>query len=446
MPLQYPGQHFAVACNDSIKPFAGDAIKAALFFRRCVLQQSCAHHRRERQRHDGRNQDRHGQCNREFAKQSPDHITHEQEWDQHRDQRKGQRNNRETDLLRTFERGLHRAFTLFNIAGNIFDHHNRVIDHKASRNRQRHQGQIVDRKIAEIHHGKRTDQRKRHRDTRNDGGRHIAQEHEYHHHHQRDRQQQLELHILDRGANGDGSIGQYHHVNRRRQGSGHLRQQLLDAIDHLDHICAGLSLHVQHDRLRVVHPRREFHVLRVLDHIGNVGQIDRCAALIGDHDLPVFFNRAQLIVGVDRVSTRGPVKTTLGLIHVGRRNCGAYIFKIDAGGRQCFRVRLHAHCGPLAAGECHESHTLQLRNLLRDACIDQILHGRHLHRFRGDTDGQDRRIGRIHFAVDRRRGQIIRQQIAPRVDCRLHLLFGNIERQRQFKLQRDDRCAARTGG
>jgi hypothetical protein len=49
---------------------------------------------------------------------------------------------------------------------------------------------------------------KRHRDAGDDGGRQVAQEQEDHHHHQRDGQHQLELHVLHRGADGVGPVGQ----------------------------------------------------------------------------------------------------------------------------------------------------------------------------------------------------------------------------------------------
>ena len=56
-----------------------------------------------------------------------------------------------------------------------------------------------------------------------------------------------------------------------------LRQQLLDAVDHLDHVGAGLALDVEDDRRHLVHPRGEAHVLRAVDHVGDVGEADRRA-------------------------------------------------------------------------------------------------------------------------------------------------------------------------
>ena len=44
----------------------------------------------------------------------------------------------------------------FDIAGNVFNHHNGIIDHKTSCNGKRHQGQIIDTEAKHKHNGKRT--------------------------------------------------------------------------------------------------------------------------------------------------------------------------------------------------------------------------------------------------------------------------------------------------
>ena len=56
-----------------------------------------------------------------------------------------------------------------------------------------------------------------------------------------------------------------------------------------------------------------------------------------------------------------------------------------------------------------------------------ILHLRHRHGVGHHRERQNRRIRRIDLGVDRRRRKILRQQIAGRIDRRLHFLLGNIE-------------------
>jgi hypothetical protein len=88
--------------------------------------------------------------------------------------------------------------------------------------------------------------------------------------------------------------------------------------------------------------------------------------------------------------------------------------------------------------------TGDLRDLLCQARVGKILDPRQRQRLRSQSQAQDRRIGRIDLAVDRRRRQIGRQERSRCIDRRLHFLFGHVEAQVEAELQRDDRRAGRT--
>ena len=79
---------------------------------------------------------------------------------------------------------------------------------------------------------------------------------------------------------------------------------------------------------------------------------------------------------------------------------------------------------------------------MRHAGLDHIFDLGHRHGGRGDREGHNWRIGRVHFAVDRRVRQVRGQQVGGGVDGRLHFLLGNVQRQGQLELQRDYRGAA----
>ncbi len=82
--------------------------------------------------------------NGKFAEQPADDAAHEQQRDEHRDQRKGDRDDREADLTGALERRLERAVALFEVAHDVLDHDDRVVDHEADRDRQRHQRDVVE--------------------------------------------------------------------------------------------------------------------------------------------------------------------------------------------------------------------------------------------------------------------------------------------------------------
>ena len=109
--------------------------------------------------------------------------------------------------LGALERGLHRAEALFEMAHDVLDHDDGVVDHEADGDRQRHERQIVEAVAEHIEHREGADQRQRHRDRRNDGRPEIAQEQEDDHHDQGDGQQQGELHVGDGGADGLRAVG-----------------------------------------------------------------------------------------------------------------------------------------------------------------------------------------------------------------------------------------------
>jgi hypothetical protein len=93
----------------------------------------------EGQGHHGRNENRDGECNREFAEQTPDHILHEEQRNEHRDQRHRQRYDGEADLSGTLQRRFERRLPELDVARDVFDHHDGVVDDETRRDGQRHQ-------------------------------------------------------------------------------------------------------------------------------------------------------------------------------------------------------------------------------------------------------------------------------------------------------------------
>ena len=100
LAVQHPVEGAAVARDHVVEEAAAGAIEAALLVHGNVPEQARAHHRRQRQRHHGGDQDRDREGDGEFAEQPADDVAHEQQRDQHRDQRERQGNDGKADLLR----------------------------------------------------------------------------------------------------------------------------------------------------------------------------------------------------------------------------------------------------------------------------------------------------------------------------------------------------------
>ena len=159
---------------------------------------------------------------------------------------------------RALERRLHRRVALLEEARDVLDHDDRVVDDEAGRDRQRHQRQIVEAEAELVHDRQRADQRQRHRQARNDRRRNVAQEQEDHQHDERrrpatarTRRRSTEARmVVVRSVSGVMSIA-------AGSDRGQRRQQLLDAVDHLNDVGAGLALDVDDQRRRLVHPGGE---------------------------------------------------------------------------------------------------------------------------------------------------------------------------------------------
>ena len=144
------------------------------------LQEPAAQHRRQAQRDESRHQNRDADGHGKLAQQAPDDAAHEQHRQEHHRQRDRHRQDRKGDLARALQRGFVGAFAHLDVADDVFEHDDGVVDHEADRERQRHQRKIVDAVVEQIHHRERADDRHRHRHAGDDRRRQLPQEQEDH--------------------------------------------------------------------------------------------------------------------------------------------------------------------------------------------------------------------------------------------------------------------------
>ena len=114
-----------------------------------MAKQPAAHHRRQRQRHDRRGDHGNRERQREFSEHAADDAGHEQQRNEHRDQRHRQRDHGEADLLGAAQRRVERLLAVLDVADDVLDHDDGVVDHEAGADGQRHQRQIVEAEAGE---------------------------------------------------------------------------------------------------------------------------------------------------------------------------------------------------------------------------------------------------------------------------------------------------------
>ena len=204
--IEHPQQAAFVTIEHAREKSLADDIPAVMLFLVVRFEQMRGHHRRRGERNDQRHEHRRRQRDRELAEQAADDSRHQQNRDEHRDQRDADRDDGETDAGGALDRGFERRHPLLAIARNVLDDDDRVVNHEAGANRQRHQRQIVEAVAEQVHDAEGADQRQRNDDARNQRRAQITQEQEHHHDHQRDRDQHRELDVVDRRADGGGAV------------------------------------------------------------------------------------------------------------------------------------------------------------------------------------------------------------------------------------------------
>ena len=132
-------------------------------------------------------------------------------------------------------------------------------------------------------------------------------------------------------------------------------QQQLDAIDHRDDVGARLPLDVHDDGGHFVHPGGLADVLDIIDHAGDVGQLDGRAVAVRDDQGRIVGGSEQLVIGADLVGLVGAIEVSLGLVDVGGDQGGAKVLEVQAVGGQGGGIRLDADSGLLAAADADES-------------------------------------------------------------------------------------------
>src|SRR5206468_3260653 len=86
------------------------------------------------------------------------------------------------------------------------------------------------------------------------------------------------------------------------------------------------------------------------------------------------------------------------------------------------------------------------RNFLGQSGVREVFDLGQRQRLGSDRKREDRGVGGIDLAIDRRIGKTLRQQVGSAVNGRLHFLLGDIDVEIEIELQGNNRAAIGTGG
>ena len=310
---------------------------------------------------------------------------------------------------------------------------------------KRHQRQVVDRVVQQVHHGERRHDRHRQRDAGNHRRRKIPQEQENHQNHQADRDEQRRLHVVHRIRDSLRPVVNLDHLDRGRQHRFELRQDLLHALHHLDGVRPGLALDRQNHGVLVVVVVPDLVVLYAVDDVAQLVQPDRRTVAVRHDQRPVQRRARQLPVGLHherlvRAVERPGRHVNVRVLHR-RRN----LVDPDLPRRQRSRVELDPHRVLLRPEHLHLRHALHHRNPLPQQRFRVFVHHVERQRLRAEREEIDRLVGRIHFVECRRARHVRRQLPLHARNGRLHVLRRAVDVAAQVELQRDVRRAERAG-
>ena len=404
-----------------------------------AAQEQRAHHRRRGQRDQQRHQDRQRQRQRELAEQPPDDAPHQQDRDEHRDQRQADREHGEPHLAGAAQRRLDARHALLQVALDVLQHDDRVVDHEACGDRERHQRQVVQAEAQQVHRAERADDGDGHGDEGDQRRAQIAQEQEHHHRHKAHRDHQRALGVEQRCADCRGAVGGQRQVDIARHCRHQMRQLRLHSVDGIDDVGAGLAEQDdQHGRLAVGEPG----VAQILDrilHVGDIGKAHRGAVAIRHHQRHIVRGGARLVVRVDLVAPSALLDCALRAVGVGRGERRPHVLQPDAVFEQRARIEFDAHRRQRRSADDHLADAAELRQALLQHVARGVVELAAGQRLGGQRQDQDRRVRRIHFPVCRVGLEAGRQVGVRRVDRGLHVAGGAVDVAVEAELQRDAR-------
>ncbi len=246
--------------------------------------------RRQHRRQGERNQQRNRDCERRSEaerRHEPAHDSgHKAYGQEDRQQRKCGRRDRQTNLARAFDGRLKwRHSFFFDEAENVFQHHDRVVDHDSNHQRQRQHRDLVQRKSHRRHQSERRDDRCRNRNGRDECRPEVPEEDEDDDGRQDAAFDQVQLNRMQRGLDEDRLVADDLSLDVAGQGWRNLRQPFFHIIGDGHGVLSGLFGNDQrHGRLSV-QTRFGALLFRAVFDIANVAQLNGIGSAIGHHQI-----------------------------------------------------------------------------------------------------------------------------------------------------------------
>ena len=248
------------------------------------LQEARAEHRRQREAHEHRDEDRERHRPAERVDEPLGIAVHEGDRQEDHDERQRRRHDRQGHLFSALNsRLVRRAVLLLDVAEDVLEDDDRVVDHDPDSERDGEQRHVVQREPHDAHQGERGDDRRRDRQRRDDDRTDVPDEE---HHDDRGEQcaeDEVFLERRNRGVDELRVVANDSDFHRRRERPLNVPEGGAYALDHGNRVLSHRPADVEHDRRRFTQPDRRRGPLEAVFRVADIRNPDRRAAL-GRHD------------------------------------------------------------------------------------------------------------------------------------------------------------------
>ena len=157
----------------------------------------------------------------------------------------------------------------------VLAHHNGIINQQTHAERQRHQGQHVDREAKHVHEEEGANQGNWQGEAGDDGGAPRVEEQKHNQHREQRAFNQGAAHVIHRDANRARIVLNLLELHAGWQSFFHLGDGLFQAIDHFNRVLILRLLHREQKRALAAVERHILSLLRAIGHASNLRQSDR---------------------------------------------------------------------------------------------------------------------------------------------------------------------------
>src|SRR5260370_14319678 len=224
---KHPLQGEIVRPEKAVKGVFGKTVDAVVFAR-FMAEEAGAHHGRGRKRNEKRDANGHAENDGKLAEKTAHDAAHHENRDKDSHERSAHREHGETDFARALHGGIEGLHAAFDVTGDVLDDDDGVVNNETRTDGQRHEREIVQAVVAEIHHAESADEGKRDGHAGDDGGPDIPEKCKNHENHKYDGNDEGDFHVGGGSADGGGAVHGNAQLKGGRYGSAELRKGVGD--------------------------------------------------------------------------------------------------------------------------------------------------------------------------------------------------------------------------